>query len=205
MSRTVNLIDYLPNLLQEFKELKTTMLAENPEFQLINDEGNLVLNNTFIMYCNEAGIKKFEKMMKIFPSAGDSLEVRRNRVLTRWNDTVPYTLKTFLVKLITLQGNDNVQVTFDKDTYTLQVVTHLEKQGQQNNLAYLFKTIVPCNLVVDSVNILNCNSVGSLNMGAGISIAGVHFITNDIDETFDISSQMALANVITSTEVISII
>jgi len=233
MSREINLIDYLPPFLQGYREMQAIMTAENPEFQAVSDEGQVVLDNTFILYCNEDGIARFERMLGIYPLPSDPLEARQSRVLTRWNDTVPYTLKTFLVKLKTLQGNDNVQVIFDKDTYTLQVVTHLEKQGQQDDLAYLLKTVVPCNLLIDSVNILNCISSGSLTMGAGITYAGIEFITNDINETFginteivfgtgisntgiqfitndidenfDISTQAALANVITSTEVISII
>lgn len=186
MSRKINLLDYLPLFLQMFKELQAIMTSENPEFQFVSDEGDVVLDNTFILHCNEDGISRFEKLMGIYPLPGDTLEVRQQKVLIRWNDTIPYTMKAFLSKIATLQGNDNIQIVFDKDTYTLHVTTHLEKQGQQDDLAYLFETVVPCNIVVVSKNILNCNATGELNAAIGISNAGIQFITNDIDETFHV-------------------
>ncbi len=204
MSREISLIDYLPPFLQGYREIQAIMTAENPEFQAVSDEGQVVLDNTFIMHCDESGISRFEKMLGINPLPTDTLESRRSRVLTRWNDVVPYTLKTFMSKLTALQGDGNIQITFFNDQYKIQVVTHLEKHGQQDDLAYLFKTVLPCNLVVESINILDAQSSGDLTFGSGITFASVEFITNDIKETFDEVSEVMVGNAITSTEIISI-
>ena len=204
MSREISLIDYLPPCLQGYREMQAIMTAENPEFQAVSDEGQVVLDNTFILHCNEDGIARFEKMLGIYPLPTDTLESRQSRILTRWNDVVPYTLKSFLSKLMSLQGNGNIQITFFNDQYKIQVVTHLEKHGQQDDLAYLFKTVLPCNLVVESINELDCASSGDMTLGNGITYATIEFITNDIKETFDEVSQAMIGNAITSTEIISI-
>jgi hypothetical protein len=169
MSREINLIDYLPPFLQGYREMQAIMTAENPEFQAVSDEGQVVLDNTFILYCNEDGIARFERMLGIYPLPSDPLEARQSRVLTRWNDVVPYTLKSFLSKLASLQGNNNIQITIYNDQYKIKVVTHLEKQGQQDDLAYLFKTVLPCNLVVESINILDVQTSGDLTLGNAIT------------------------------------
>jgi len=204
MSREISLIDYLPPFLQGYREIQAIMTAENPESQAVSDEGQVVLDNTFIMYCDENGISRFEKMLGINSLPTDTLESRRSRVLTRWNDVVPYTLKTFISKLTALQGNGNIQITFFNDQYKIQVVTHLEKHGQQDDLAYLFKTVLPCNLVVESINILDAQASADIMFGSGITYTGIEFITNDINETFDEVSDMRFGNGITSTEIISI-
>lgn len=204
MSREIILIDYLPPFLQGYREMQAIMTAENPEFQAVSDEGQVVLDNTFIMHCDEKGISRFEKMLGIYPLPTDTLDSRQSRVLTRWNDVVPYTLKAFISKLTALQGNDNIQITFFNDQYKIQVVTHLEKHGQQDDLAYLFKTVLPCNLVVESINILDAQLSGEIMFGSGITYTSIEFITNDIKETFDEVSDMRFGNGITSTEIISI-
>ena len=204
MSREINLIDYLPPFLQGYREMQAIMTAENPEFQAVSDEGQVVLDNTFILYCNEDGIARFERMLGIYPLPSDPLETRQSRVLTRWNDVVPYTLKSFLSKLASLPGNNNIQLTIYNDQYKIKVVTHLEKQGQQDDLAYLFKTVLPCNLVVESINILDVQTSGDLTLGNGITLATIEFITNDIKEEFDTISEAMIGNAITSTEIISI-
>ena len=232
MSREIILIDYLPPFLQGYRELQAIMTAENPEFQAVSDEGQVVLDNTFIMHCDEKGISRFEKMLGIYPLPSDTLESRRSRVLTRWNNTVPYTLKAFFSKITALQENDNIQITFFNDQYKIQIVTHLEKLGQQDDLAYLLKTIIPCNLIVESINILDAqtsgymtfgsgityaniefitndikehfNTVSNVMLGSGITLASVEFITNDIKETFNEVSETMVGNAITNTEIVSI-
>jgi hypothetical protein len=143
-------------------------------------------------------------MLGIYPLPSDPLEARQSRILTRWNDVVPYTLKSFLSKLAALQGNGNIQITIFKDQYKIQVITLLEKQGQQDDLAYLFKTVLPCNLVVESINILDVQTSGDLTLGNDITLATIEFITNDIKEEFDTISEAMIGNAITSTEIISI-
>ena len=120
MIRDVNLLGHLPPFIQEYMEIREIMKTENPEFQLVEDESEIIKNNQFIQSCNLTGISKFEKLIGIVPSADDTLESRINRVLVRWNDTVPYTWKTLLNKLDTLcGGSDNYEIIRKLDEHKL--------------------------------------------------------------------------------------
>ena len=128
------------------------MDAETPEFQDVNNSGDEVLDNTFIMYCDERGVEIYEKMLGIYTTPEDTLDIRRNRVMARWNDAIPYTRNSILHKIKVLQGNDDAQILFDKNSYTITVLTAMDKPGQQDDLAYILKTLFPCNLIVTSIN-----------------------------------------------------
>ena len=137
MIRDVNLIGYLPPFIQEYMEIRKIMQAENPEFQFVEDESEIIKNNQFIQTCNLTGISKFESLIGIIPSSDDTLESRINRVLVRWNDTVPYTWKTLLNKLDTLcGGSDKYEIIRKLDEQKLDVTTHLDLYGQVEELDY---------------------------------------------------------------------
>lgn len=56
MNRQVDLLSYLPPFLQEFKENRETLNAENPEFILVWNGADRVLKNEFIETADEYGI-----------------------------------------------------------------------------------------------------------------------------------------------------
>jgi uncharacterized protein with gpF-like domain len=102
MIRDVNLIEHLPLFIQQFREIRHIMEAENPEFQLVIDESEKIKNNQFIESSDLSGISKFEKLLNILPSPDDTLESRISRIMIRWNEVVPYTYKALVQKLVQL-------------------------------------------------------------------------------------------------------
>ena len=132
------------------------MVAENPEFKFIADTGTKVLNNTFIMYCDENGIKRFEKLMSIIPAKGDSLELRKSKALIAWNNDIPYTLRALFNNLAAIQGDDNIQIVIDD--YTITIVTHMDKKGQIDSLWDMFESMIPSNMHFIHKNLIECNS-----------------------------------------------
>ena len=59
----VNLLEYLPDFMQEYREIRQIMKSEEPEFKTLWDLFKKVFNNQFIQYCDENGISKFEEML----------------------------------------------------------------------------------------------------------------------------------------------
>ena len=59
----VNLLEYLPDFMQEYREIRQIMKSEEPEFKTLWDLFKKVFNNQFIQYCDEDGISKFEEML----------------------------------------------------------------------------------------------------------------------------------------------
>lgn len=93
MIRETDLVSYLPDFMQEYKEPRAALEAEDPEFLAMWAETDRLLYNRFISTADEYGIGRYEKMLGIFPEAGMTLEERRAAVLVKWNEGIPYTLR----------------------------------------------------------------------------------------------------------------
>ena len=133
MIRIVKLEHYLPSYIQEYREIWKLMQAENPEFQLADDESEKIKNNLFIESCDEKGISRFESIMGIFPLDTDTLESRISRVLTRWNEKLPYTYLYLLSKLNSLCGTNNYEIVRKINEYEMDITTHLERSEEHTS------------------------------------------------------------------------
>ncbi len=162
MNREVDLLSYLPPFLQEFKENRATLEAENPEFVLVWNGADRVLKNEFIETADEAGISRFESILNIMPSGTDTLESRRRRVQIRWFNKIPYTLRAFLERLAVICGDSDFTVTKEFFNYKIDITTHLEWTGQADELDRLIQEMMPCNMVVVSINKVPCRPSGSI-------------------------------------------
>ena len=91
MIREIDLMSYLPEYLQEYKELEKALKAQQPEVQKLAEATERIKNNQFITTADEEGIRKFETMLEVTALDNDTLENRKFRVLSRWNNTIPYT------------------------------------------------------------------------------------------------------------------
>ena len=180
MIREVDLVSYLPPYLQEYnQETVAALEAENPEFRLIWEASDRVLYNEFIATADEYGISRFEKILNILPSKEDTLESRRARVQSRWFTEIPYTMKALISKLIALCGDSNFEITKDFLYYKIGIETNLELFGQVEELEHIIETMLPCNMVVDSVNKIPCYVDGVALWGGGICAIEFFVITND--------------------------
>jgi len=161
MIREVDLLSYLPPYLQEFKENRETLKAEDPEFVLVWHGADRVLKNEFIETADEYGISRFESILKITPFAGDTLEFRRQRVFLRWFNKTPYTFRVFVERLAAICGDSNFSVTKDfEERYRIDITVNLERPGLVDEVDRLIKEMMPCNMVVVSLNKLPCPSRG---------------------------------------------
>lgn len=168
--------------------------TENPEFTLAAQEADSMVNELFIQTATDMGLKRFEKILGISPGKGDSLESRRSAIMTRWNDITPYTMTALKNKIIAIQGNEEVEIILSTNRpYEIEIITNLEFPGQVNDLAYLIQTMIPCNLVIHSVNIIKGQSETRLGYGVGASITGNLLLTNDLNENQSVPVPVGVA------------
>lgn len=205
MIREVDLVSYLPPFMQSYKEPVAALEAENPEFSLMWSATDRCLRNRFISTADEYGISRFEKMLKIYPTTDDTLESRRSRVQSRWFNTIPYTWKVLLQKLLVLCGDSDFEVTGDfKTGYTLYIDTDLELYGQVEELENIINTMIPENLVVVSKNSIPCNIKGAVLFGGGIVQTEILNITNDSQETVSVQGTVNFGGKATDTAMVTI-
>lgn len=179
MIRDVDLVSYLPLYLDGYEENPATLNAENPEFILVWKAADRVLKNEFIETADEYGISRFEKILNLLPSKEDTLESRRARVQSRWFSSIPYTLKAFISKLTALCGDTDFKIVKRYDEYRIDILTDLELFGQVDELEHIIETVMPCNMVIVSLNNIPCNVNGFALFGGGVVSMETFFITND--------------------------
>ena len=81
-----NLIEYLPENLRNVKENEAILtMAEQPE--MVSSWGAIdnALNDQFILDATENGVSRLEKIMKVAPKAGETLDSRKFTLLVKNN------------------------------------------------------------------------------------------------------------------------
>lgn len=192
MIREVDLVSYLPEFMQSYTEPVKALEGENPEFSIMWKAVDRVLCNRFIATADEYGISRFEKMLGIHPANEDTLESRRSRVSSKWFNKIPYTWKVLLQKLTVLCNDTDFILTHNfTEGYTLTVLTNLELYGQVEELENIINSMIPCNIVIDSLNSIPCNIKGTVLFGGGLVFVNGFTITNDFKATFIAENTLA--------------
>lgn len=205
MIREVELLNHLPLFIQEYREIREIMKSENPEIQSLEDETEIIFNNQFIQSCNLKGIAKFEELMKITPEINDTLESRISRVLSRWNDTAPYTFIVLCQKLDVLCGKDNYEIEKNFNEYKMKITTHLELPGQVDELDYILDYMIPANIDLTSENKIFLNMTdGTTRIASGIVFCNYIEITDNFKKNLNINNDSKHAGGVTDTLTIEI-
>ncbi len=187
MIREVDLVSYLPQFLQEYKELNEALKAEDPEFVLVWRAAERALHNEFIESADEYGIARLERIMKILPSIEDTIESRRAKIMSRWFDMVPYTLKMLIKKLTVLCGERDFTITKEYDNYRIEIMTHLGMFGQIEELERIMDDMVPCNMVVVLENQIICRSTGTAHVAGNVCCVEQSMVSNDFSGQFRVN------------------
>lgn len=149
MDREIDLIRYLPEILQEVREFRSLAAAENPEIEKLWTCLEDALNDQFVGSATTYGIKRWESILKIMPKATDSPDERRFRILTRLNEQLPYSWRMLVHQLTTLCGSEGYSIELKNNEYTLIVKVALTAKANFDDVGDLLGRIVPANLVID--------------------------------------------------------
>lgn len=177
--RDVQLLKYLPDFMQVYKELRAIMGAEEPEIKELWKQYCRAFRNNFIYYADEEGAGLFEKMMGIIPGADDDLDTRKNRILIKWNSQPPYTwrfLKNFLNSLMRTTANEPIR---DLSIHELKIKTSIGTAGTITEIYKTLRGIIPANLTLIFANELNYSLAGGIYTGAGVIITTISEVKPD--------------------------
>ena len=143
------LIDYLPPVLQQTREMQAVMEGEQPAVAGMWDAGKTVLDALFVRYANEQGLARWERMLGIRPRGTDSMEVRRVAVLARLNEQLPFTERTLRLMLDGVCGPGGYTLEIIYREYRVFVRVHLWEKRAMDEAAALLGRVVPANMVID--------------------------------------------------------
>lgn len=160
MIREVDLVEYLPQFMKNYKETVAALEAENPEFKILWEETNKVLYNHFITTADEYGISRFEEMLGITPNADDTLEFRRAIVKSVWCSQIPYTENGLKDKLKILCGDsENFVYEYDNNAYLLKIKLALSKKSMVNEVLNILNKMVPYNIQLNIELLYNTHKI----------------------------------------------
>lgn len=146
----VNLISYLPPVLQNVEEFKVIFGAEDEEIKNLYTALENLLKDQFVHEATENGLKRWERILRIIPSADDTLDMRRFEILNRLNIKIPYTITMLRNKIQALYGSD-CEIKYINDIYTLNIIVPSITDKELANLKSMLDVIVPANLVVNII------------------------------------------------------
>lgn len=143
------LLDYLPAVLQQFREFREFMQAEQPEAVKMWDATDRILENTFVLSEDEATAARWEKILGLTAKDTDTLDVRNLRILSTMQEELPYTLRTLNRVLTALVGSSKEYVlTVEDDLYSVDIAVALSSKELKDEVEALAERIVPMNMLL---------------------------------------------------------
>ena len=148
MAKNVDLLSYLPDRFHEIKEFIEIAKVENPILSELWSMLDEELDNLFIVSIDKSGAERYEQMLNLKSLASDTLESRRFRILTRYNEQAPYTKKVLNQLLDSLLGNGSYVLSVDHENKSLNVKIELTMVNMFNSVIDMLERITPQNMVI---------------------------------------------------------
>ena len=149
----MSLLEYLPEFIQEIKEMKIIMSVEENFLTGFDDNLNLFVKNVFkdqfINTATQNGVKRYEDMLKIVSRESEGLDVRRFRLFVRFNEKLPYTVPKLKEQLASLCGEDGYSIMLDVVNFNLVVKIALKSKGMVDEVRAMLERMVPLNMMLD--------------------------------------------------------
>ena len=157
------LIEYLPEWLREFREIKELTDIEQSQTEDLWEALEKMWNNNFIESLDEQGCEHWERMLGISNKDTYTLEERRLKILGIVTEQRPFTVISLEKTLAVICGNDeskgpNYSVKLDANNYVLTVRVALTSKNVLSDVAKLLDRVVPSNLLIDLSLLYNKNN-----------------------------------------------
>lgn len=148
MDRKIDLLHYLPPVIGEVQEFEKIAEVENPKFQRLWTALDGVLKDQFVADATIHGVKRWEKMLGIYPKDTESLEARRQRILARLGETLPYTYRRLEAWLQSVCGEEMYSLHLEHEIYKLTMELVHQKDLLQREIYWEARKMVPANITL---------------------------------------------------------
>ena len=161
MSKEINILGYLPQVMQDIQEYQSINDAVSLELEAVYENVDAILNNQFILTADEDGIERWEKTLSLKPKLTSTMEDRRFSVYSRLTSKLPYTMQRLDEELETLCGTDNYDIELLEYDFVLVVRIALIAQEQLVEVLKLLYRQVPANMEIDFSILYNSHVIWS--------------------------------------------
>lgn len=143
------LMDQLPEWFKPVLEYIAIMHGGAVELARLDEDAEQIRLNDHIQTADAATIRYWERFLGIASSAGDTLAFRRDRVLMRINQTVPFTVWHLRDRLRELFGED-YSLEVNPAECWIRIIVTSDRYGAISLLHDLIYSYVPAHLYVYS-------------------------------------------------------
>ena len=145
----MTLIDQLPTYFRPVLEFQQLMIAHGWAYDLAESTAGLVLNNFFVQTCDEDTIEQYEALFGLVHEAGDSMDYRRQRILSIFQTVAPFDINYLNDRLKELFGDD-YEMTVSPTINRLVIKLTSERYGAVSLLYNLLLDVVPAHIEIIS-------------------------------------------------------
>lgn len=177
-----DLNELLPDYYSNVTEMAVLMELQNNQTGILSENVKRALDNQFIKTMHMEVLEAYESFYNISKSEDDPIEQRRFRVLARMVSRPPYT-PGYLQEQLEMLGT-TAKITEYPQQYRVDIETNLKGPGEVDELDYIFKTIIPSNLVVNSNNIMRTNAETEIFAVQTAAYALYYTATSDFDAEY---------------------
>jgi hypothetical protein len=199
MSKDVDLLSYWMPFLRNLKEFKEIAKAEEPEIRMLLEAVDRTLNNMFIDTADERGIARYEELLNITPEEGDTLDMRRFKVISKWSDRGVYTKDAIHEMLTSYCGKDNFEIIEKYEDFIIEIVTSLPIYGSLEVVNDKLTSILPANMIIQFRNKLKSTARSPLYVAGVVSTSMSYEILQDSKITVEVPLNYAVVGSIVTT------
>ena len=139
----MELKEYWPRFLQDLFEFGQIADAEQPECTQAVQDIRSAPDDFFLFSLSEYGCERWEAILGLTAAPGDTLEGRRERILIKYLNHLPYTWRTLLSYLQSIDPKAGAVL----EDYRIQIDVELQGDSQREDLQATLRQMIPANLL----------------------------------------------------------
>jgi hypothetical protein len=159
------LMEQLPTWFKPVLEYIELMKTYGIRLDDLNANSQLVFYNQFIQTCDTKTMSVWERLFGLTVQATDTVEFRRDRLLQKFAQTLPYTIWDLRARLTDLFGNDYT-LTVNPQTCTITIIVTSDRYGAIDLLYSLIWDVIPAHLRINANQQITNLSQSILGTGA---------------------------------------
>jgi hypothetical protein len=159
------LMEQLPTWFKPVLEYIELMKTYGIELDDLNANSQLIFYNQFIQTCDVKTMSVWERLFGLTVQATDTVEFRRDRLLQKFAQTLPYTVWDLRARLTELFGTDYT-MTVNPQACTIKIIVTSDRYGAIDLLYSLIWDVIPAHLRIYANQQITNLSQTTLDTGA---------------------------------------
>lgn len=136
-----------PHFERDIFEFQEIARVEDLELNSAKGQFSKVMNNQFILTADSDGLSMAEKLYGIVPDPSDTLDFRRERILTRIQLQPPFTEKFLRLQLDKIIGVGKYTLDIDYDNYKMTISSAAMNQAYAQEVSIIVNKVKPANII----------------------------------------------------------